>query len=473
MKKLVSLVLALFAASAPAQVSNRGVTVKDEGSQLGFARSVDFVGSSVSCGISGGQATCTFTAGGLAVGSAISSGTNGRLLYQDASGNLAQSANLTFDGTLFQVGSATTSGNATLKLNRTISGSSSTSNFFNITGTFPATLSAVTNGASFSFTGDNDAQVQNALTSLLAGSTGTADSRAGYFDNQSQGSGTNAFTNASVGVEGAITSGLPSMGVGVRGTGKGGAGGTSVGVVGNSSGTGTNRVGVWGNGFAQASIQGVGVLATLGSNPALPTLPATHAALLADNGSASADVLLARDNGAALPTTGATATWSVGDGAIPRVGTGVLTTATMTAEAQAYARGSMVHSATWSNAQIVALGAVTAGDITAFTLPAKHVVENAYVIITGQGAGTTTLTVSCGRTSASYIDYIVASDAKAAANTVYGDASAERGTNLTGYDLPSYTGTTSIVCNFVSTGANLDQVTGSTGRVVLVSTMVP
>lgn len=195
--------------------------------------------------------------------------------------------------------------------------------------------------------------------------------------------------------------------------------------------------------------------------------------LTLNNGANAVSPLVVQDNGAAVPTTGATATWNVRDGAIPQVGTGVLTSGTMTAEAQAYARGSMIHSATWTNAQVVALGAATAGDIIAFTLPAKHVVENAYVVITGQGAGTTTLTVSCGRTGAGYIDYIVASDAQAAANTVYGDASGERGTNLTGYDLPSYTGTTAVTCNFVSTGANLDQVTGSTGRVVVITSLIP
>ncbi len=85
MKKLVSLVIVLFAASASAQVSNRGVIVKDEGSQLGFARSVNFVGSSVSCGISGGQATCTFSAPSVTItaGSTDWSGCtgNGAIFY--------------------------------------------------------------------------------------------------------------------------------------------------------------------------------------------------------------------------------------------------------------------------------------------------------------------------------------------------------------------------------------------------------
>lgn len=149
-----------------------------------------------------------------------------------------------------------------------------------------------------------------------------------------------------------------------------------------------------------------------------------------------------------------------------------LTAATMTAETTGFLK-SATHSYTWTNAQVVALGAALTGDITVATLPAKTVVLNAYVVITGQAAGTTTLTVAVGRTSALFIDYIVASDAKAAVNTVYGDASAERGTNLVGYDLPSYTGTTTVTAHFIATGTNLNTVTGSTGRVVLQTALVP
>lgn len=128
---------------------------------------------------------------------------------------------------------------------------------------------------------------------------------------------------------------------------------------------------------------------------------------------------------------------------------------------------------TWANADVVALGATTAGDIAFGTLTAKAKVLDATVTITGTAAGVTTLTVAVGRTSATYIDYIVASDAKAAANTVYGDASAERGTNLTGYDLPSWTGTTLVNAHFISTGANLSAVTGSTGQVCLLVAVMP
>lgn len=150
----------------------------------------------------------------------------------------------------------------------------------------------------------------------------------------------------------------------------------------------------------------------------------------------------------------------------------ILTAATMTVASNAFVR-SAVTKATWTNAQVVALGAVTAGDISVCTLPAKTRVKNVYVIIDSQAAGTTTLTVAVGRTSATYIDYIVASDAKVAVNTIYGDAVGERGTNLTGYDLPSYTATTTVYAHFISTVENLDQATTCTGTVVLETETLP
>lgn len=158
-----------------------------------------------------------------------------------------------------------------------------------------------------------------------------------------------------------------------------------------------------------------------------------------------------------------------GDWYVP---TSLLTTGTMTATNVALSRRAL-HRYDWTNAMVVALGATTAGDITVATLPAKTKVVNAYVVITGQAASVTTLTVAVGRTSAAYIDYIVASDAKAAVSTVYGDSLAERGTNLTGYDLPSWTGTTAINAHFVSSGGNLSAVTASTGSVYLETITLP
>lgn len=156
----------------------------------------------------------------------------------------------------------------------------------------------------------------------------------------------------------------------------------------------------------------------------------------------------------------------------PKVSAMNLTAGTMTNTNQ-YELRRVWHRYDWTNAMVVALGAVLSGNVSVCTLPAKTILTNAYIVITSAGGTVTTLTVSLGRTAATYVDYIVASDAKAAANTVYGDASGERGTNLTGYDLPSFTGTTVVNAQFVSTGTNLNTVTTSTGTVYLETILLP
>lgn len=148
-----------------------------------------------------------------------------------------------------------------------------------------------------------------------------------------------------------------------------------------------------------------------------------------------------------------------------------LTAGTMNADIT-YAIRYATSSFTWTNAMVVALGAGLVGDITVCTLPAKTIVVNAYLVVSTAAAGVTTLTGALGRVAAGYIDYIVASDLKAAANTVYGDASAERGTNLTGYDLPSYTATTVVKVHFISTVQNLDQTATCTGKVILFTALL-
>lgn len=209
----------------------------------------------------------------------------------------------------------------------------------------------------------------------------------------------------------------------------------------NAHGTGrtTSRFGVAIGGYAELlASAGNGLL--FGTNGATPILVGTNATTVLKIDGANGNII-------SLPLNVATA------GTMTGTYESVLSAAT-TCRA-------------WTNDQVVALGATTAGDIAWGTLPIKNIVRNAYIVITGAGAGPAALTVSLGRTSASYIDYIVASDAKAAANTLYGDASAERGTNLTGYDLASYTATTLINAHFISTGANLSTVTSSTGLVCI------
>lgn len=174
-----------------------------------------------------------------------------------------------------------------------------------------------------------------------------------------------------------------------------------------------------------------------------------------------------------VDTSGITGVGTVAGTSAVANGAAVLTAGTMTASSNVGRLLTATNSFQWTNAMVTALGATTAGDITVATLPAKTQVVDVQVVILTAAGGTTTLTVACGRTAAGYIDYIVASDAQAAANTVYGDAAAERGTNLTGYDIPSYTGTTPLVCHFISTGSNLSAVTTSTGRVIVTSRLLP
>jgi hypothetical protein len=156
---------------------------------------------------------------------------------------------------------------------------------------------------------------------------------------------------------------------------------------------------------------------------------------------------------------------------------GMLTTATMGKPSEHNAKATSATSAfAWTNAQVVALGANLEGDISVVTLPAHTVVRNMYLRVATQCAGLDTLTVSVGRTAAAYEDYITDSDVMAAANTIYGDASAERGANLTGYDMPSYAAATTVYAHFTGTDAGADklaQVTGCTGEITLETTLMP
>lgn len=167
----------------------------------------------------------------------------------------------------------------------------------------------------------------------------------------------------------------------------------------------------------------------------------------------------------------ATAMTITGAGNVAMTGA-ALTAGTMTVTNNAVARSGVTR-VDWTNAMVTALGASTAGDVSVITLPARVVVRNVWVVITGAGGTVTTLTVSVGRTAASYVDYIGAVDAKAAANTVYGDVAADRGTNLTGFDVPSWTGTTTVFARFTSTGGNLSTVTNSGGSIYIETATLP
>ena len=152
-------------------------------------------------------------------------------------------------------------------------------------------------------------------------------------------------------------------------------------------------------------------------------------------------------------------------------------TAVGTAAANGYIRTG-VYKRAWTNAEVVALdpgGTLLSVNLKVATLPAKTIVRNAYVVIGTQAAGVTTLTVSLGRVAIAYIDYIVASNAEVAANTVYGDGTVERGGGLTGYDLPSYTSTVDVYLQFVATDAakHIADVTTCSGQIYLLTETLP
>jgi hypothetical protein len=180
------------------------------------------------------------------------------------------------------------------------------------------------------------------------------------------------------------------------------------------------------------------------------------------------NVFINRTSTPVLKVCTAANTWAAAGGSV--------TSQTLTTAAAAVAsngvRAVTVSTFTWAPAQLITLGGGTSGNLKVATLPAKTVITNAYIIITVPDGSAISLTVSLGRTGANYTDYIVASNAKAAANTVYGDAGAERSTNLTGYDLPSWTAATDVYARFVSGDAAMDELT-SEGVVVIEHYTIP
>lgn len=372
----------------------------------------------------------------------ITGGGTTQLCFNDAAFISCGDAGLTYNKTTdflsvsggIITGSVSTAGRSILTIRDTISGGSTTSNFLNITGAMPATLTTETSGALLAIAGSGGSQISSGLSILMTGNT------AGGFPSyglKAENQETGTYT------------------IGVKGLGNAGAS-TAVGVIGQSTGA-TNKIG--------------GYFALANQDP-----PSTSAALVIDNVAVAANVFEARDNGTATSTTAASANVTILDGAQMRLGNQALTSATMTPTIVSEAR-TVTHSYAWTNAMVVALGAALTGDITVATLPAKTQINNAYVVIDTAAGGPTTLTVSCGDAigGTPFINYIVPSDAKAAANTVYGDAVAERGTaiDVEFYYVPSYTATTLVTCHFIATVANLNTTTTSTGRLILTTTLLP
>ena len=432
--------------------------------------------------ISGGAAG----SGGITAGAAATGCSAFSLVYVDTSGNLA-CAKAPING------ATSTAGTAIQSWLETITGASATSNWYNVTGTAPATLTAATYMANFVYTGDDDNQLQGAVRGEITAGATASFLNAGVIGSAASGGGNlngGYFTTADADMYGVVaqSTGSGTTGAGIIATAQS-ASARTFGVIGsgNAGTPGAASTGVFGLADSDAATGFAGIwgrinASTIGPASATPSL--THkAAGVFDNTTAAADILIGTDNTAATSNTAAWAGWRIVDGGQQQNGLGVLTSSTMTPTIVSEQR-TVTHSYAWTNAMVTALGAVLTGDITVATLPAKTRVDGALVVIDTAAGGVTTLTVSCGDAigGAPFNQYIVASDAKAAANTVYGDliSGAETGTAL--FDattkwfpnyVPSYTTTTLVTCRFISTGTNLNTVTTSTGRVILTTTLLP
>lgn len=119
----------------------------------------------------------------------------------------------------------------------------------------------------------------------------------------------------------------------------------------------------------------------------------------------------------------------------------------------------------WTNAQIVAAGSgVGPLNVSIGTVPAKSVITKTHLIVDGQATlAAGTLTGAVGATATAYIDLIVASDLKAVATTIYGDAANERGATNIGTLYAA--AAKPLVLQILAGGGNLADVTGSSGTV--------
>lgn len=120
----------------------------------------------------------------------------------------------------------------------------------------------------------------------------------------------------------------------------------------------------------------------------------------------------------------------------------------------------------WTNAQIVAGGSGgTTYNLRIGAVPAKARYVNCILVVDTQATfAAGTLTGSVGFTGASYVDLLSAGSLKAAAGTVYGDAAAERATDIGSI----YSATAKdIYLQFAAGAGDLANVTTCTGHVLL------
>lgn len=130
--------------------------------------------------------------------------------------------------------------------------------------------------------------------------------------------------------------------------------------------------------------------------------------------------------------------------------------------------------ATFGAADVAGAGAVNTYDLKAATLPAKAVVTNVFLVVRALENSLSSHTVSLGRTAASYVDYIAAVDmTSGGTNNIRGNAAAERGTNNTGYDFPSWTATTDVRIRFDAGAEFVGDSGGFAGTVIIEYYVIP
>lgn len=127
---------------------------------------------------------------------------------------------------------------------------------------------------------------------------------------------------------------------------------------------------------------------------------------------------------------------------------------------------------TWTNAEVVAAGTGgTSALITIGSLPANSQLISGYTIIGTQATfAAGTLTVGVGRTNPTYVDFLAAGDAKAAAATIYGNAAAERATDMA---IQLVTAATPVKAIFTAGAGDLANVTTCTGTICLLYATLP
>jgi hypothetical protein len=125
----------------------------------------------------------------------------------------------------------------------------------------------------------------------------------------------------------------------------------------------------------------------------------------------------------------------------------------------------------WTNADVILGTGATTYNWFVGTLPAKSQMLSAYVTVDTQATlAAGTLKAGVGVAGTTYVDWVVSSDIKAAAATLYGNAAAERGTDAA---IQYYTTAKPIYTQFIAGAGDLVDVTGSTGTVRILYVTYP